>query len=260
MREAQTLMEEGPLEKVVLSRALLAGLPEGAVAHLFMEALTVHPETLVALAHTPATGTWLGASPERLISFENELVRTEAVAGTRSVDQGPVELEAWGEKERHEQAVVAQAVEQALMASGARSIHQHPAEVITQGRLAHLRTRFTAELSTVDRARLVAHLHPTPAVCGSPREKALAFIASHEAHPRGLYAGYWGVWDPAGRTELFVNIRCLQAHGEKAVVYAGAGITAGSDPGMEWLETSRKAAIWSGPLNKLMPSPTSSHT
>jgi isochorismate synthase len=90
---------------------------------------------------------------------------------------------------------------------------------------------------------LVLALHPTPAVCGTPRPAAQAFIEAHETHDRALYAGFWGPWCPDGRTELFVNIRCMRVQYNEATVFAGAGITTGSDAGKEWQETGAKADV-----------------
>ncbi len=59
-----------------------------------------------------------------------------------------------------------------------------------------------------------------------------------------LYAGFWGPWNAEGPTELFVNLRCMQVRSGKVQLHVGAGITAGSDPEMEWTETVRKADTW----------------
>ena len=75
--------------------------------------------------------------------------------------------------------------------------------------------------------------------------------AEHEAHERGCYTGFWGPWNPDGRTELYVNIRCLRHMDGKAVIFTGAGITAGSDPQKEWEETEQKAQTWLRPIAAL---------
>jgi isochorismate synthase len=98
---------------------------------------------------------------------------------------------------------------------------------------------------------VVLALHPTPAVCGVPTDRARAFIQRHEAHARDLYCGFWGPWNPDGRTELFVNIRCLRATEHGALLYIGAGITKDSDPQLEWEETERKATTWTAPIKAL---------
>ncbi len=86
-------------------------------------------------------------------------------------------------------------------------------------------------------------LHPTPALGGSPRGAALAWIAAHEAHPRGWYAGPVGWCDAQGNGEFFVSIRSAALRGDRAWVYAGAGLVEGSDADTEWRETDAKMAV-----------------
>ncbi|MDD5087867.1 MAG: chorismate-binding protein, partial [bacterium] len=80
---------------------------------------------------------------------------------------------------------------------------------------------------------------PTPAVCGAPRETARELIAALEGAARGLYAGAIG-WVSADEAELAVTIRSALVAGNRATVFAGAGIVAGSDPDQEWNETELK--------------------
>jgi menaquinone-specific isochorismate synthase len=87
---------------------------------------------------------------------------------------------------------------------------------------------------------LVAVLHPTPAVGGTPREAAVAAIRGLEGFPRGLYAGALGWMNARGGGEFFVGLRSALVEGEGARVYAGAGIVAGSEPEREFAETELK--------------------
>ena len=106
----------------------------------------------------------------------------------------------------------------------------------------HLATRFEGVLrepapSAVD---LVAALHPTPAVCGTPRDTARAIIAALEPFARGGYAGPVGWMDAAGDGEWAIALRCAQLEGAHARLYAGAGIVGASEPALEVEETDRK--------------------
>ena len=85
-------------------------------------------------------------------------------------------------------------------------------------------------------------LHPTPAVCGLPKEDAFRFILSHEGYDRSYYAGFFGRWEPEGKTALYVNLRCMQCGegAEKIRLYAGGGILPASVCEEEWMETERK--------------------
>ena len=83
-------------------------------------------------------------------------------------------------------------------------------------------------------------LHPTPAVGGAPAEAALAVLAQLEGFDRGCYAGPVGWVDAAGNGEWAIALRCALLHGERATLYAGAGIVGASDPDAEVDETDRK--------------------
>jgi isochorismate synthase len=106
----------------------------------------------------------------------------------------------------------------------------------------HLSTRFRGTLR--DPAphvlELVAALHPTPAVCGTPRSVARAAIDEMEPFDRGSYAGPVGWIDAAGDGEWAIALRCAELAGDHATLFAGAGIVAGSDPAAEVDETERK--------------------
>lgn len=246
--QAKEAIAKGGLQKVVLSRTMRTPLAHDALVPLFLRALEERPFAFVALVNTPVHGTWLGASPERLVLEEEDHVRVDALAGTMATDHAPSDPAAWGEKERMEQQIVAASVLETFGRTKAVNVVAHPAEVAEAGEIAHLRTRIEADLGESTLGEVVLALHPTPAVCGTPTNVARDFIRKHEAHDRGLYAGFWGPWYPDGRTELYVNIRCLRHANGEAVLYTGAGITAGSEAQREWEETERKARTWLAPI------------
>ncbi|MBS1500204.1 MAG: chorismate-binding protein [Bacteroidetes bacterium] len=238
----------GRMTKVVLSRTRVARMPEADLIPLFLRACLERPRAFVALVRTPGSGLWLGASPERLILAQEDHVRVDALAGTMPAGAVPDSADAWGAKERDEQRIVTEAVMAALRSVGAVHVMARDPETLLAGEVAHLRTRVEADLGAVPLSDLVLALHPTPAVCGAPREAAREFIRNTEEHDRGLYTGFWGPWSADGRTELYVNIRCLRHGVDHALIYAGAGITAGSDPRLEWEETEQKTRIWARPV------------
>lgn len=237
-------MQRGELEKVVLSRVLRAPLQQLDLPAVVLRAMDAHPGAFVAVVHTPEHGTWAGASPERLITAEGDRVEVDALAGTLPITDAPAEPASWGAKERHEQEVVTRAVCAALGGSGRTALTVQGPEVVRSGAVAHLRTRVAADLGGRTLGEVLVELHPTPAVCGWPRSAAADLIARSEVHDRGLYAGFWGPWAPDARTDLYVNLRCMQVSGGSAALYAGAGLTAGSDPQREWAEMGSKAATW----------------
>jgi isochorismate synthase len=248
---AKAMMHGGSLEKVVLSRTRTVHLEWESLATLFMQACAERPHAFVVLMNTPDHGTWLGASPERLVLAEEDHVCVDALAGTMASDSAPADPSAWGIKERNEQQLVTKSVLENFARAGVQNVVAFPAETIGAGEVVHLRSRIEADLGEATLSDVVLALHPTPAVCGTPRDTAREFIQQHETHDRGCYTGFWGPWCPDGRTELYVNIRCLRHAGDHAVVFAGAGITSGSDPQREWEETEQKAQTWLRPIEAL---------
>ncbi len=249
--DAKAAMSDGALEKVVLSRTIEQRCATGLLPWLFADALDQRPMALVALVHTPITGTWLGASPERLLQADGDRVSADALAGTMPAANAPDKPENWGAKEREEQAMVARSVLNTFLDTGLEQLHARGPEQITAGPVVHLRSSISARLAGRSLAGLAKALHPTPAVCGVPREAAMEFIVQHEPQDRQLYAGFWGPWQTAGRTDLFVNIRCLHAVGDRAIIHVGAGITAGSVAEKEWNETEHKARTWTQAIDVL---------
>ena len=105
----------------------------------------------------------------------------------------------------------------------------------------HLVTPVSGRLrDDADVLSLVARLHPTPAVGGTPRELALELIAEEEPHERGWYAGPVGWIDRHGDGEFVVGLRSGVVKGDEVTLFAGCGIVADSDPEREWDESSNK--------------------
>jgi menaquinone-specific isochorismate synthase len=92
----------------------------------------------------------------------------------------------------------------------------------------------------VDLFELAERLHPTPATNGQPRHSASAWLQQAEPFERGWYTGAAGTLEPDLSGELWVLLRCARVCGNRAELYAGAGIVAGSDPVTEWDETEAK--------------------
>ena len=87
---------------------------------------------------------------------------------------------------------------------------------------------------------LLEALHPTPAVCGSPKDEAMNLIRKLEEKDREYYCGIVGPARIRGSTNLFVNLRCMRVFEDKIRLHAGGGITKDSDPEAEWMETENK--------------------
>jgi isochorismate synthase len=147
------------------------------------------------------------------------------------------------EKDLREHAPVRDAVVSALDPLCTAVTHPAVPTVRVLPTVLHLYSRVTGTLRDTtagDVLALTDALHPTPAVCGTPREAARAFIAAHEDAPRGWYAGPVGWVDAAGEGEAMVALRSAVVCGATAWAYAGAGLVRGSDAAQEWRETDAK--------------------
>jgi isochorismate synthase len=249
--EALTAIAARALVKVVAARAcrVTAKEPLDPIHVVARLAERERPGVRFALERDGVV--FLGATPERLVAIEGGLVRTEALAGSlpRRADERDGEAEARAllasDKDRREHALVVEAIVEALSPFVRPPRVAETPEVRTLRHVRHLATPIEAELARDTHIlELVARLHPTPALGGVPREAALAFIAVHEAAPRGWYASPVGWFDARGEGSFAVAIRSGLLAGSEALLYAGAGIVEGSEPRAERLETRAKL----GPL------------
>ncbi len=234
-------IQAGPLRKAVLARTHVHRGPVD-LASAFLRAMHLHPEAMVALVHTPIHGTWISASPERLVHFDGPHFAVDSLAATMPTTLAPADVAQWGEKEQAEHAVV---TERILAKLERASVHAEagPRNVKHAGRIAHLHAVISGVWSG-QRGLIPLALHPTPAVGGEPVYEAQEIITTLEPDARGLYAGFWGPWQAAGVCDLYVNIRCMEVVEGGLAVHVGAGIVSGSDPAAEWAETQLKARIW----------------
>ncbi|WP_086593918.1 chorismate-binding protein [Hymenobacter crusticola] len=251
VRKAVATIEQGHLRKVVSSRAARQLLPVGFdVLVAFGELHRRYPTAFVSLVSTPSAGTWLGATPEKLVEVDEDGVfRTMALAGTQPLtpDLTP-QTAMWTGKEIEEQALVARYIVSCFKQLRLRDYDEIGPRTAAAGQLLHLRTDFAVPLRQVPHPTLATDmlrlLHPTSAVGGMPRQAALDFLQAYEGYDRAYYSGFLGPVNMPnpGIARVFVNLRCLQLREDEAILYAGTGLTAFSDPLREWTETELKLA------------------
>ncbi|MDA0224956.1 MAG: chorismate-binding protein, partial [Proteobacteria bacterium] len=185
------------------------------------------------------------ATPETLIGWSAEgRLNTMALAGTQPMPaNGSADDVHWADKFIEEQAHVCRYIRSAFNVCGIDAIQESRPHTVVAGNLMHLRSEFVARIDP-QRADLamafLAAMHPTSAVCGQPREAALAFLRDNEGYDRSFYCGYIGPVGLDGASHLFVNLRTAQLIGDTAYLYVGGGVVAKSDPQAEWVETVEK--------------------
>ncbi|GAA4615647.1 isochorismate synthase DhbC [Saccharopolyspora hordei] len=257
-------LEDGELSKVVLARSLELTAAEPIDVRTVLQNLALaDPASYTFAVDLPKRGedgtrdsfgprpllqrTFLGASPELLVSRHGTRVRSNPMAGSRPRSADPVEDRrraaelSTSDKDRREHAAVVEAVAEALRPY-CGELHVPEPSVISTAAMWHLATEITGELRdpATSSLELADALHPTPAVCGTPVQRAREVIAETEPFERGYYAGMVGWCDAAGDGEWVVAIRCADVEDESLRLFAGAGIVAGSDPADELAETSAK--------------------
>lgn len=253
---AVTAIRAGRYDKVVLARALR--VESGAdleIADLLGRLAGRDPRAFVFAVDLGAGQTLLGASPELLVSRRGPRVRANPLAGSAARSDDPATDQARARallasaKDRHEHAMVADAVAEGLRPLCRELTVDGPHLVATRA-MWHLSTVVTATLTDpeVSALDLAARLHPTPAVAGSPADAALAAVADLEPHDRGFYAGAVGWSDLEGNGTWAVTLRCAVAQGRSLRLHAGAGVVADSDPQAELTETGDKFATMLGAL------------
>ncbi len=248
MSRALTALRSGALSKVVLARTReLAWQTPPPWGLLWQRLSRAYPRTYRFLYRPgPEPVAFVGASPELLVRVQGEALETMALAGSIGRGRTPEEDAALAAallasaKDRAEHAWVVQAVQEALAPlTEALEVPAEP-QVRAYAHIQHLYTPIRGRLAAARVWEVVARLHPTPALGGYPRERALAFIAAHEPMPRGWYAAPVGWVTPQGDGEFAGAIRSAVVRGSRALLYAGAGIVADSDPRREWEEIDLK--------------------
>lgn len=247
VEDGLTEIEAGAFEKVVPSRCKSVELnPDFSIPDAFLKLRKDYPEAFISLTTSPQSGTWMGASPEELVRvLDKTIFKTVALAGTQPYREGQnLRDVSWTQKEIEEQALVERYIISCFKKIRLREYEEHGPKTAVAGNLMHLRSEFTVNMKETNFPQLgsvmLQLLHPTSAVCGMPLTPALEFLKSREGYDREFYSGYLGPVNIDNAINLFVNLRCMQLIRNKAVVYAGAGVTIDSVPEKEWEETEMK--------------------
>lgn len=226
--------ESSSLQKAILSRIKKVST-DISPNELFHRLTIKYPNAFCYCIQSENFGTWVGATPEQLMKWENGNGETIALAGTKATTN----FLAWGEKEQQEQQLVANYISEKIHLFSTEVKMEERKEFVA-GPVKHLVTNFQFRCEAEKRFKLVKEMHPTPAVSGFPVREAIDLIHSTEQHQRDLYAGIIGVTS-SNATNLFVNLRCCQFIGTDAYLYVGGGLTKDSIPENEWIETENKA-------------------
>jgi menaquinone-specific isochorismate synthase len=241
-------VRSGRLDKVVMAREVLieANRPFRQ-ADLLERLRTLHPSCA-----TFAVDGFMGATPELLIRRRGGDLESHPLAGTAArsgdpeVDRRVEAALLASDKERSEHRAVVDAITDGLApAMVDLSVPDEPG-IVELRNVSHLGTRITGHIAagpdgeTRNALELLALIHPTPAVAGTPADLALDYLAKAEELDRDRYAGAVGWINGDGDGEWYLGIRCAIVADRSARLFAGVGIVADSDPAAELAETQLK--------------------
>lgn len=240
-------IESGAFEKVVPStQRKVQVLADFDLLEAFDALSEQYPAAMVSLVSDSTFGTWMGASPELLVSTDkHNIFRTVALAGTQPFREGvSMRSVSWTQKEIEEQALVERYIISCFKKIRVREYDEHGPKTVQAGNLIHLRSDFEVNMKDVNLPQLgsvmLKLLHPTSAVCGMPMESSYKFLEANEGYDREFYAGYLGPVNIDNESHLFVNLRCLKWCGDSILQFAGAGVTIDSVPEQEQKEVEIK--------------------
>lgn len=241
-------IREASVSKVVLARTLDLEAngplrPVEVLEHLWDRNRRTH----VFLFEPRPGAALLGAAPETIATLRNGAFQATAVAGSIGVGTTPEERGVLAEgllssvKDREEHRIALDDMVTRLRSIADDVEAQAEPHVLTLSRIQHLESEIKARIPQgIGVLDILEALHPTPAVCGLPRDAALRFLSLQEPFERGWYAGPVGWFDAAGDGVFAPALRCAVVRDRQWRLFAGAGIVAGSEAALEWEETGIK--------------------
>lgn len=237
------------LSKVVLSKVITRKHSIQSWGKFFGKLCNSYPDAFKFLFFSEETGAWAGASPETLGSYDNSTFTTMALAGTRKCGTSGD----WDDKDTREQEYVAQYIADTIRRTGI-DFTMSGRFTKQAGGVEHLCNLFSLQCTLRQAHDLIAKLHPTPALAGLLKQKAIELIHKAEHHDREYYGGYIGPFSP-DEFHYYVNLRSMKFDNGKCRIFVGGGIVSDSVPESEWLETEAKSKT----LLALLPNDKQSH-
>ena len=245
---ALELIKQDQISKIVLAHAIDVNAPRPFNLIRSLHNLRQkYPDCHVFSLSNGKGKSFIGASPERLIRIQNQELETDALAGSAPRGKTLIEDAYFAEKlltsqkDRSEHQIVSDFIFQRLSNLGLIPQKLPIPGLLKLSNIQHLWTPIVGKIPIgINPLEIIAELHPTPAVAGDPRDIALEQIRRYEKFNRSVYAAPLGWIDHQGNSEFIVGIRSALIESDRARLWAGAGIVAGSDPEKELAEIQLK--------------------
>lgn len=238
IKKALRLINKQVLNKVVISRKQEISVTNIDLKITIKNLLHTYVESFINIWYDPQYGLWIGATPELLFYINHSELLSIALAGTRLINDH--RYSPWNFKELKEHYIVVHYIVNILKLYFGK-LYLEPTQILKTGFIKHLKTliKFSFLQKPPIYQELLAIFHPTPAVCGIPKDIAYKFIINHENYNRSFYTGYIGIINN-NISEFYVNLRCVNILNQLIISYAGCGITNDSNPKEELLESKLK--------------------
>jgi menaquinone-specific isochorismate synthase len=240
-------LRNGELKKVVLARELRLTFKQAVEVEGVLQRLLMEQRESYVFAFESEGDCFIGASPERLVKKNGSHLYTTCLAGSIGRGKTQEEDDQLGEtllndqKNVIEHQYVVEMIREAMTEVCEEVILPEKPQLLKLRDIQHIYTPVTGLIkNNQSLLRLVDRLHPTPALGGLPKEKAIVKIREQEVLDRGFYAAPLGWMDYQGNGEFAVSIRSGLIQGNEASLFAGCGVVADSDSESEYRETSMK--------------------
>lgn len=247
INQALDQINEGQVNKIVLARKIELVLTDELNITKTINLLKSDYPNCLLFAYHRGKSTFFGATPELITKLSGGKIEIDAVAGsigrgkTEKEDKGLEETLTTNKKDLDEHRYVLEHIKNVINNIGDKITLNETPSVKKLKNIQHLLTKTSANLKPdTSIMEILSELHPTPAVCGFPKDVALNLIKKNENQRRGLYSGIVGWFRPDNEGEFAVAIRSAVTYGNKLIAYAGSGIVKGSEPDAEFEETEMK--------------------
>ena len=222
------LIDDGCIEKLVLGSRLIFQLKNRLNIIQILKKLRLNQGNACRyLWKRNKYNMIFGASPEKLFSYEKKVLQLEAIAGTEKIG---LDMDTFirSDKNLREHNFVINYLIENLKFLDIRNYKKGKLKVKKFGNIAHLCTIINADANKICPFLLLSKLHPSPAVCGFPKEKALEYIDILENFDRGNYASPFGWVDAEGNADFRVALRGARIVKSGIEFIAGSGLVKGS--------------------------------
>ncbi|HWQ18208.1 MAG TPA: anthranilate synthase component I [Methanotrichaceae archaeon] len=249
VRRAKVHIADGDIFQIVLARSAKVHLRSSSV-DLYRKLRSINPSPYTYLFEFGDISI-VGASPETLFSTYDRKLRVNPIAGTcprgrtAKEDESLAKAMLGDEKERAEHVMLVDLGRndvRAVCRSGTVAVEDFMS-VLKYSHVQHIETTVTGTLrDECDQFDAARSVFPAGTLSGAPKLRAMEIIDDLETEPRGIYGGGVGYFSTDGSSDFAIAIRSIMVRDGLALVQAGAGIVADSDPLREYMETERKMA------------------